>query len=34
MREAIKRGRLRVWSSLGYSLLRREMFHRIHSRLK
>lgn len=29
MREAIKRGKLRVWSSLGYSLLRREMFHRI-----
>jgi hypothetical protein len=32
MREAIKRGKLRVWSSLGYSLLKREMFHRIHSR--
>lgn len=31
MREAIKRGKLRVWSSLGYSLLRREMFHRINS---
>ena len=25
MREAIKRGKLRVWSSLGYSLLKREM---------
>jgi hypothetical protein len=34
MREAIKRGKLRVWSSLGYSLLRREMFHRINSRRK
>jgi hypothetical protein len=34
MREAIKRGKLRVWSSLGYSLLRREMFHRISSRRK
>jgi hypothetical protein len=34
MREAIKRGKLRVWSSLGYSLLRREMFYRINSRRK
>jgi hypothetical protein len=34
MREAIKRGKLRVWSSLGYSLLRREMFHRINSQKK
>jgi hypothetical protein len=28
MREAIRRGKLRVWSSLGYSLIRREVFHR------
>jgi hypothetical protein len=34
MREAIKRGKLRVWGSLGYSLLRREMFHRINSQRK
>ena len=34
MREAIKRGRLRVWSSLGYSLLRRELFHRINLQKK
>jgi len=34
MREAIKRGRLRVWGSLGYSLLRREMFHRINLQKK
>jgi hypothetical protein len=34
MREAIKRGKLRVWSSLGYSLLRREMFHRIQTSRK
>jgi len=28
MREAIQRGKLRIWSSLGISLLRREMFRR------
>jgi len=28
MREAFRRGKLRVWSSLGYSLIRREVFHR------
>jgi len=32
MREAIRRGKWRVWSSLGFSLLRREMFHRTHAR--
>ena len=32
MREAIRRGKWRVWSSLGFSLLRREMFHRTHVR--
>jgi len=34
MREAIKRGKLRIWTSLGYSLLRREMFHRIRTSRK
>jgi hypothetical protein len=28
MREAIRRGKLHVWGSLGYSLIRREVFHR------
>ena len=28
MREAIRSGKLRVWGSLGLSLLRRELFHR------
>jgi hypothetical protein len=28
MREAIQRGKWRIWSSLGFSLLRRELFYR------
>ena len=34
MREAIKRGKLHVWGSLGFSLLRREVFHRVRSQRK
>jgi len=31
MSEAIKRGKVHVWGSLGFSLLRREIFHRVRS---
>jgi hypothetical protein len=34
MYEAIRRGKLHVWGSLGFSLLRREMFHRVQGTLK
>jgi hypothetical protein len=34
MREAIRRGKLHVWGSLGFSLLRREMFYRARVNMK
>jgi hypothetical protein len=34
MREAIHHGKVRVWSSLGFSLLRREIFRRVQSSRK